>query len=125
MFTLGNVLLFIPRNFSGVIRLHGKRDKIKILPAVEAVVKFLHSKNRETLLLIGDPGAMSGSTSGQADDVSTDFCQITSKDGNVVLGFTGEDKWEPEVGDFWKKIGNYVSQAMGLQSTLVRPLTKN
>ena len=115
---LGNVLLFIPRNFSGVVRLHGKGDATKILPAVKAVAKFLHSKNGETLLLIGDPGAMSGSTSGQADDVSTDFCQIKSRRGNVVLGFTGEDEWEPEVGGFWKMIGNYLGQAMGLQSTL-------
>lgn len=116
------MLLFIPRNFSGVIRLHGKKDGAKILPAIKNVAKILHSKNRETLLLIGDPGTMSENTTGQADDVSTDYCQITSERGNVVLGFTGEDEWEPEVGGFWKKIGNYLGQAIGLQTTGVTPL---
>ena len=58
------------------------------------------------LILIGDPSS-SSATPGNADDLATDFCQLGSRKGKVIVGFTGEDKYVPEMSR-WQKLGEYL-----------------
>lgn len=100
----GDALLLIPRNFCGVIHLKGRKKACMILPALASVSRLLQAKDDDMFILIGDPSAVSDNTPGQPDDLSTDFCQVSSRSGKVVAGFTGEDKYVPEPPGMWQKL---------------------
>jgi len=102
----GRVLVLIPRNFYGAIQLKSRKSAHKVLPALSSASRVLIAKDREMLILVGDPSASSASP-GTADDLTTDFCQLGSRKGKVIVGFSGEDKYVPEIGR-WQKLGEYL-----------------
>lgn len=105
-FMLGDVLLLIPRNYCGVIHLRGRKKACEVLSSLASVCRVLEAKDHRIMILVGDPKAMV--EAGQADDPSTDFCQLESRWGRVNVGFTGEDKVVPEPPGVWQKLGDFI-----------------
>jgi len=101
----GCVLVLIPRNFCGAIQLKSRKGAYKVLPTLSSVSRVMAATDRDALILVGDPSSASTS-SGTTDDMATDFCQLKSSRGKVVIGFSGEDKYVPEPG-LWQKLGEY------------------
>jgi hypothetical protein len=69
----------------------------------------LTAKDREALILVGDPNSVP-SSSGITDDSTTDFCQLGSASGKVIIGFTGEDKYVPTETGLWEKLGEFLQR---------------
>jgi len=102
----GRVLVLIPRSFCGAIQLKSRKGAYKVLPALSSASRVLTAKDREVLILVGDPSSVSAST-GISDDSATDFCQLASRSGKVIVGFTGEDKYVPSESGMWQKLGEF------------------
>ena len=90
----GHVLVFIPRNFCGCIQIRSRKKGYQVLPALSAFSRALTSTDKETLVLIGDP-------SSNQDD--SDYLQMESRHGKVIVGFSGEDQYKPNEATFWQK----------------------
>jgi hypothetical protein len=61
-------------------------------------MKVLKSDENEALVLVGNTTL--GST-------EPDYCELTSRYGNITVGVSGEDHYVAEIGK-WKKLGGYL-----------------
>lgn len=95
---LGDVVVWLPETFSGVIHLNTKAGNLRVLPGLEKVVKVLKSTNKEAMMLMGSPTA--------SDEAQTDLCQLSSRSGKLIVGLSGQDK-HPEQPGFWKKLSQF------------------
>ncbi|KAH9000103.1 hypothetical protein EDB92DRAFT_1812530 [Lactarius akahatsu] len=84
----GNISLLIPRSFSGLVELRGRRGDIELLPALAAFARVERATNSETVVLIGGvPLPTPGLTS------TGDLARLYSHSGRLRLGFIGEDSF--------------------------------
>ncbi|KAH9004503.1 hypothetical protein EDB86DRAFT_1949935 [Lactarius hatsudake] len=84
----GNISLLIPRSFSGLVELRGRRGDIELLPALAAFARVERATNSETVVLIGNvPSPTPGLTS------TGDLARLYSHSGRLRLGFIGEDSF--------------------------------
>jgi len=83
----GNVSLLIPRNFSGIVELRGRRGNIELLPALMAYAQVQRASHSETVVLIGNGAPTPGVTT------VDDFARLYSGSGRLRLGFSGEDSF--------------------------------
>ena len=105
----GRIFVLIPRNFCGAIQLKSRKGGYNVLPALSSASRVLTAKDREALILVGDPNSVP-SSSGITDDSTTDFCQLGSASGKVIIGFTGEDKYVPTETGLWEKLGEFLQR---------------
>lgn len=85
----GNVIVYLPETFSGVIRAESTKGEIKLLPALASGMRVLKSTERETMVTLGE---------GQDG-----LCDVFTRSGRIVVGLAGRDEYREEVG-FWKKL---------------------
>ncbi len=85
----GNVIVYLPRTFSGVVRVESTKGEMQFLPALASGMRVLKSTDRETMLTLGE---------GQGD-----LCEVFTRSGRIVLGLAGLDEYREEAG-FWKKL---------------------
>jgi hypothetical protein len=78
---------------------------MKFLPTFSNHMRVMNSTNEEALILLGDTSL---APSGSAITTISDYCKLTSRRGQIVIGVSGEDTYEPEPG-FWKKLGVMLS----------------
>jgi hypothetical protein len=98
----GNIILFLPQGFSGVVQLTTRKGEMVILPALRAVIKIVKASHRETIFMIGaQPTANDSDNSREAS-----FCELSSRTGSITVGLSGLDSFVPRLG-FWQKIGEY------------------
>lgn len=96
----GNVVLFLPQGFSGVVQLTTRKGDMIILPALAAIIKTVKTSERETIFMIGaQPNSNDSDNTREAS-----FCELSSRTGSITVGLSGHDSYMPRVG-FWKKIG--------------------
>ncbi|KAI9464441.1 hypothetical protein BJY52DRAFT_1249070 [Lactarius psammicola] len=104
----GNVTLFVPRNFCGLVQLSSRHGSVEVLPALAASGRVVKTKDRETTVLIGDgPMPQVGS------DNITDTARLYSRRGRVRLGFSGED--------YFNEPPNLIEQAVQMMQKLIMP----
>ena len=77
------------------------------MPVLSSASRLLKAKDREALILIGGPSSLSTSPD-TADDLGADFCQLESRRGKVIVGFSGEDKYVPPEVGIWQKLGEFM-----------------
>jgi len=84
----GNISLLIPRSFSGVVELRGRRGDIELLPALAAYARVERANNNETIVVIGNIAPPTPGFAGVGD-----LARIYSRSGRMRLGFCGEDSF--------------------------------
>ncbi|KAF7982591.1 hypothetical protein HWV62_27607 [Athelia sp. TMB] len=92
----GDILVLIPRTFCGAIHVRGRKNSHQILPALSSASRLLKSTHKENLLLVGEPSAT-------ANGEGTDFLQLRSCRGKIIVGYSGEDQYQPNEVSFWQK----------------------
>ena len=72
------------------------------LSAVSKSMRMINMRQDEALIILGDQAGMP-----MASDTKTpwigDYLNLSSKRGDIMIGYIGEDK-KPEEGGLWKKI---------------------
>ena len=63
----------------------------------------MNSTEEETLVLMGDTGAL-----GSNPSVVADFCRLVSRKGQITVGLSGVDSYVQEPG-MWKRLGEYLA----------------
>ncbi|PPQ69772.1 hypothetical protein CVT25_009756 [Psilocybe cyanescens] len=99
----GNVALFIPEGYSGVVHLRTKKGEIEILPALATYIKIVKSSNRETIFMIGTQNNLYELDNSR----EASFCQVDTRTGRIVIGLSGRDHYQAPIG-FWKRLGGYL-----------------
>ncbi|KAF9460530.1 hypothetical protein BDZ94DRAFT_1169452, partial [Collybia nuda] len=98
----GDIVLLIPKTYCGAIQLSTRQGSIQFLPALAALMRIVRNDDDEALVLVGDQ-TMSRTNREQTQKL--DFCQLNSRGGKLIVGISGQDRYEPKVG-FWKKLGS-------------------
>ncbi|KAK2463568.1 hypothetical protein APHAL10511_004319 [Amanita phalloides] len=93
----GNVAIFIPDTYHGVIRLSTKHGRLEFLPALAQVMQTFKMTPKEALIYAGT----------KTDEQLGDYCQVTTRAGNIVVGISGRDRHTDEVG-LLKMVGNAI-----------------
>ncbi|KDR80666.1 hypothetical protein GALMADRAFT_222262 [Galerina marginata CBS 339.88] len=99
----GNVVLFLPEGFAGVVHLTTRKGDMQVLPALSAFIKIVKSSNREMIFMIGTQNNVYELDNSR----EASFCEVNSRRGNIVIGLSGRDHYSPQVG-FWKRLGSYL-----------------
>ncbi|KZT27940.1 hypothetical protein NEOLEDRAFT_72333 [Neolentinus lepideus HHB14362 ss-1] len=100
----GNVVVFLPRNFAGKLKLRSRHGQLIFLPALSRIMRLAKMRDRDALVFVGQ-------AADQIDDgtpKSTDACELYSRSGDIVVGLSGEDTYKREETNFWKKLGGYL-----------------
>ncbi|KAH9479425.1 hypothetical protein JR316_0008015 [Psilocybe cubensis] len=100
--THGNVVLYIPEGYSGVLHLKTKKGGIELLPALATHIKTVKFTARETIFMIGTQNNLYELDNSR----EASFCQVESRTGHIVVGLSGRDRYQAPVG-FWKRLGGY------------------
>jgi len=97
----GDIRLFVPPNFRGIVNLYSKKGDLKILPGLARTMRVLSAKPEEMLVMIGTVDGLPSSATNNTWE--GDFAQLVSQMGNVTVGIYGEDKM-PAALPWWKKV---------------------
>jgi hypothetical protein len=99
----GNIVLFLPESFTGIVHLTTRKGEMAVLPALASIMKVVKTSPREVIFMIAPKSFPDG-----ADNSSeTTLCQLNTRKGNVVVGLSGRDQYVPQT-SFWKKLGGYL-----------------
>jgi hypothetical protein len=90
----GDIILFLPSTFSGVIHLTTRKGSLHLLSGLAAAMKVIKKTDKEALVSMGD-NAVYGDTK------HVDFCQLTSRSGKLIVGLTGQDSHAQVKSGFW------------------------
>ncbi|GLB43400.1 hypothetical protein LshimejAT787_1303010 [Lyophyllum shimeji] len=93
----GNIMLFVPETFAGVIQLNTRKGNLQFLPALASRLKVLKESDKEALILVGDQKA--------TETREMDFCQLNTRHGKIIVGLSDIDKPDVKLG-FWKKLAS-------------------
>jgi hypothetical protein len=95
----GDIVVFIPDNYVGVVELSTSKGKLQVLPALASHMKIVKSSEKDLLFMVGD--AHEGvDTSREAS-----FCNLRSCTGTVIIGLSNRDTYTPGPG-FWQRMGS-------------------
>ncbi|KAI0045818.1 hypothetical protein FA95DRAFT_1560787 [Auriscalpium vulgare] len=89
----GDVLVLIPRSYSGIVELSSRHGHSNVLPYLSAGARIVKASRNEVTILVGNGSQSAGPSSQFADHVS-----MHSRHGNVTVGFSGEDQYSPPDG---------------------------
>lgn len=98
----GDIVVFLPETFTGVVHLLTKKGEMVVLPALGGITNVVKSSEKEVILMIG-------SKNGTVNSGETSLCQLNTRKGTVVVGLRGRDRYESQP-SFWKKLGCYLNK---------------
>lgn len=99
----GNIVLFLPETFTGIVHLMTRKGEMAVLPALAGIMKVVKTSDREVIFMITPKNFPNG-----ADNPGeTTLCQLNTRKGTVVVGLSGRDQYVPQP-NFWKKLGCYL-----------------
>lgn len=99
----GNIVLFVPDTFSGVVHLTTRKGDMVVLPALADSMKVVKTSGKEIIFTVTPKHLQN-----RVDNTSeTTLCQLYSRKGNIVVGLSGYDKYASPP-SFWKKLGCYL-----------------
>lgn len=101
----GDIILLVPKSYSGVVEMRTKRGSLKFLPAFAKEMRVLKAKDDEALILIGENNFSSSSL--HQDSGAADYCQLSSRSGVVTVGLVGENVHHSEPG-LWKRLVQFL-----------------
>lgn len=99
----GNIVLFLPKSFSGVVHLMTRKGQMAVLPALASIMNIVKTSDKEIIFMIAPENLHNG-----ADNSSeTTLCQLKTRKGTIVVGLSGHDQYTSQPG-FWKRLGSYL-----------------
>ncbi|TFK39860.1 hypothetical protein BDQ12DRAFT_681365 [Crucibulum laeve] len=99
----GDIIVFIPKTFSGVIQLNTRRGDLNILSGLSSASTQLKATEEEVILMIGNQSSAAG-YDGIPSQVG-DLCQLRSYTGKIIVGLSGRDEYAPKsASNFWSKL---------------------
>ncbi|KAJ7759276.1 hypothetical protein B0H16DRAFT_1689192 [Mycena metata] len=113
----GTIVVFIPKTFAGAIQLRTKSGNLEFLPAITQQVQAVKDTDQESLVLFGKQN-------GPSSQLPSDFCNIMSDSGRIIVGLRGEDTYVEEPG-LWQRLGGFLkgdSRGKSLQLTSSPPM---
>jgi hypothetical protein len=72
-------------------------------------MRILKANEGEALALFGSSGPSEYPPTPSGEYNSADYCELTSRFGDVTVGLMGEDQYADPAPGFWKKIGSFFS----------------
>lgn len=99
----GNIVLFLPETFTGIVHLMTRKGEMAVLPALAGKMKVVKTSQREVIFMIVPKDFPNGAD----NSAETTLCQLNTRKGNVVVGLSGRDQYLPQP-SFWKKLGGYL-----------------
>jgi len=100
----GDIVVFLPETFTGVVHLLTKKGEMVVLPALASIMNVVKSSEKEVILMIAP-----GNGTDNSGDHETSLCQLNARKGTVVVGLGGQDQYESQP-SFWKKLGCYLNK---------------
>ncbi|KAF9006076.1 hypothetical protein BDQ17DRAFT_328985 [Cyathus striatus] len=94
----GNLLVFFPENFTGVIQLLTSRGDLTVLPAMAKRISTLKDNGKEMIVVTENVQTIS-----HAESVEKDLCQLHTHNAKIIIGLSGVDTYAHKV-SFWKKM---------------------
>ncbi|KAF8817419.1 hypothetical protein BYT27DRAFT_7227127 [Phlegmacium glaucopus] len=95
----GDIVLFLPEKFSGVVHLTTRKGEMIVLPALTSIMNVVKTSDKEIIFMIGPQNPVD-------DSRETTLCQLNARKGTIVVGLSGRDQYTSQPG-FWKRIGCY------------------
>ncbi|KAF8519024.1 hypothetical protein BU17DRAFT_90519 [Hysterangium stoloniferum] len=102
----GDIVILVPRSFSGYIQVYSKDGKINFLPNVMRSMYIVSRLVKEAQVVIGD--AVANIT--HASPWDGDTLHVASKHGSIFIGYIGEDQKPTRESSWLKKVTNYLVQ---------------
>jgi len=98
----GNVVVYLPDDFQGVIHMETKRGSLIVLPVLQSRVKIANQSDRDMTLMVE-------SRNHEANYCQeTSFCHLRTRKGNVIVGLSsGDDRYVPKAG-IWQWIAKRI-----------------
>ncbi|KNZ79611.1 hypothetical protein J132_08996 [Termitomyces sp. J132] len=91
----GDIILFVPRDFSGAIQLSSHKGRIEFLPAFASQMQVMKQSQKDALVMLGNQ------TMGETRDIN--FCELMTRSGMVVIGVRDIDRYNSTPG-FWQRL---------------------
>jgi len=98
----GDIVLFLPEKFSGVVHLMTKKGEMIILPALTSIMRVVKTSHKEIMFTVTAQNEFGANNSSE-----TTLCQLNTRKGTIVVGLSGRDQYAPQPG-FWKKLEYYL-----------------
>jgi len=93
----GNVVVYLPDDFCGVVHMESRNGSLEILPALKSRIKVAKRTEQDILFMVD------GGQTERDGCQEVSFCHLKTRKGNVVVGTSGVDDYVPKMG-FWKKL---------------------
>jgi hypothetical protein len=105
---IGHIFLLVSRTFYGVIQLRSCRGKLTFLPSFARNMRMLKSEDDSALVLFSTP-LRSVEPQSTGETSFADYCELTTRHGNVTVGIANEDNFSSPTPGIWSKIGEFFS----------------
>ncbi|KAF8491284.1 hypothetical protein JB92DRAFT_1271842 [Gautieria morchelliformis] len=99
----GDILVLIPRSFSGYIQLYSRHGQLVFLPSLASAMSLVARHEREVQAVVGDVVNRLPAT---GTEWSGDTVHIASRHGDILIGYIGEDNKPAAEPGFWKKLAH-------------------
>jgi hypothetical protein len=100
----GDICILIPRSFSGYMQLYCRQGQLVFLPKLAPAVTLVSRHERESQVVVGD--AVNHLPAHGKEWVG-DTIHIAARQGDIFIGYVGEDQKPPEGPGFWKKLTDF------------------
>ncbi|KAF8587933.1 hypothetical protein K439DRAFT_1630252 [Ramaria rubella] len=104
----GNILVLIPRSFSGYIQVYSKHGQLVFLPVLALAMNLVSRHEREAQTVVGDAIT---SLPPNGAEWEGDTLHVASRHGDVFVGYVDEDQKPAVEPGFWKKLMNELRQS--------------
>ena len=83
------IVLFVPPNFQGALKLHSRHGNVKFLPGFQQRARVITADDEGALVLFGD-NELSSVIEPTSDGL--DWCSVESRHGRLTIGVSGVDQ---------------------------------
>ena len=103
----GPIVLFVPPNFQGALKLHLRPNNIKFLAGFQQRARVVNADDKSAFVLFGDSD-LSSAIEPTSDGL--DYCSVKSRHGSLTIGVSGVDHLAAAVAEtsLIKKLGTMV-----------------
>ena len=107
----GTIFVLLPRSYSGYIQIFNKSGRTTFLSAINTSTHLVAQNERETQVVVGDARYANPTKGAEWDG---DTIHIASRNGDVYIGYIGEDSKPVTPPTLWEKFTKIISGAKAI-----------